>query len=199
MMSGIRAGLVSAALMAPGAALATGWEIDSSHTQSSFVVKHLMVANVRGEFGQTTGAIEIDDKDITKSTVEATIDATTVNTREPKRDAHLKSADFFEVDKHPRITFKSKKVTKGGKDKLKVVGELTIRGVTKDVTLDVSTSGEVKDPWGNVKRAFTATGKINRKDFGLVWNKPLETGGLLVGEEVDIQIDVEAGKKATKT
>lgn len=185
-------------VLAAAPAFASSWEIDPSHTQAQFAVRHLMVSNVRGEFGKTTGTIEIDEKDASKSSVNATIDATTINTREPKRDAHLKSADFFEAEKYPTITFKSKKVSKNG-DKLKVVGELTIRNVTKEVTLEVTSTAEVKDPWGNTKRGFSATTKVNREDFGLTWNKALEGGGVLVGKEVQIEIEVEAAKKASKT
>jgi len=183
-----------ASLATPAAALASAWDIDSGHTSATFSVRHLAVSNVRGEFGKVTGAINLDDKDVTKSTVEASIDTSTVNTRNTDRDNHLKSPDFFDVAKFPSITFKSKKVSKSGKH-LKVTGDLTIHGVTKEVVLEVEENGVQKDPWGNTKAGFTATTKVNREDFGLVWNKTLETGGLLVGKEVAITLDVEAGRK----
>lgn len=190
--------VLAALVAAPSFAFAANFEIDPSHSSAQFSVKHLGVSNVRGEFDKVTGAINVDEKDITRSTVNATIDATTINTREPKRDDHLKSADFFDVAKHPTIEFKSTKVEKAGSDeKLKVHGNLTMRGVTKPVVLDVEfPATEVKDPWGNAKRGATATTTINRKDFGLNWNKALEAGGLLVGDEVKITIDLELNKKA---
>ncbi len=180
------------ALALPGLAGATNWEIDPVHSAAQFSVRHLMVSNVRGEFGKVTGSVNLDDKDITKSTVEATIDATTVNTREEKRDQHLKSAEFFDVAKFPTLTFKSKKVAKAGTNKLKVTGDLTLHGVTKEVVLNVEGPAKAsKDPYGNTKSGASATTKISRKDFGLVWNKALETGGVAVGDEVTIIIDVE--------
>lgn len=185
-------------LAAPSLALAASWEIDSAHSSAQFSVRHMMVSNVKGEFGKVTGTVNVDEKDVTKSTVEATIDARTINTREPKRDEHLRGAEFFDTAKYPDITFKSTSVKKAGKDKLKVTGDLTMHGVTKPVVLDVvGPSKEVKDPWGNTKVGATATTKVNRKDFGLNWNKALETGGMVVGEEVAITLDLELNKKAT--
>ncbi|HET6923976.1 MAG TPA: YceI family protein, partial [Anaeromyxobacteraceae bacterium] len=157
------------ALALPGLALGatSTWQLDPAHTRASFGVRHLVIATVKGEFGKTTGTLVLDEADITKSKVEATIDATTVNTREPMRDEDLRSPNFFDVAKYPTITFKSTKVEKAGEGKLKVTGNLTIHGVTKLVTLDVDgPTKEIKDPWGNVKRGLSATGKINRKDFG---------------------------------
>ena len=180
----------------PGLAFASAWDIDTAHSAAQFSVRHLAVSNVRGEFGKITGTLQLDDKDITKSTVEATIDVTSINTREEKRDQHLKSPDFFDVAKFPTITFKSKKVAKEGSDRLKVTGDLTIHGVTKEVVLQVDGPAKpIKDPWGNTKTGVTATTKINRKDFGLTWNKALETGGLVVGDEVSITLDVELQQK----
>ncbi|XXF76721.1 YceI family protein [Myxococcaceae bacterium GXIMD 01537] len=188
--------VLAAVIAAPSFAFAASYEIDSSHSSAQFSVKHLMVSNVRGEFGKVTGAVNFDEKDPTKSTVEATIDASTINTREPKRDEHLKSPDFFDVAKYPSITFKSKSVKKAGAGKLKVAGDLTMHGVTKEVVLDVEgPSKEIKDPWGNSKAGATATTKLNRKDFGLGWNKALETGGVVVGDEVAVTIDLELTKK----
>jgi polyisoprenoid-binding protein YceI len=174
-------------------ASASTWEIDSSHSGAQFAVRHLMVSNVRGEFSKVTGTIETDDTDSSVVKVTATIDASTINTREAKRDEHLKSPDFFDVAKYPTITFKSRKAEKAGTGKYKVVGDLTMHGVTKEVTLDVSGVAEFKGPRGSVVGASVTT-KLNRKDFGLEWNRPLETGGVLVGEEVEITIDVEAKK-----
>ena len=182
-------------IAAPSFAFAAEYVVDSGHSSASFSVKHMMVSNVRGAFSKVTGTANIDEKDITKSTVEATIDATTVNTNEPKRDEHLRSADFFDTAKYPTITFKSTKVEKAGEN-LKVTGDLTMHGVTKPVVLDVEGfTTEAKDPWGNIKRGGTATTKINRKDFGLGWNSVLETGGVAVGEEVAITLDLELNKK----
>lgn len=182
-------------LASPSLAVAAEYVIDSAHSGANFSVKHMMVSNVRGAFSKVTGSANIDEKDITKSTVEAVIDATTVNTNEPKRDEHLRSADFFDTEKYPTITFKSTKVEKAGEN-LKVTGNLTLHGVTKPVVLDVEGfTTEAKDPWGNTKRGGTATTKINRKDFGLGWNSVLETGGVAVGEEVAITLDLELNKK----
>ncbi|CAM3960956.1 YceI family protein [Corallococcus exiguus] len=184
------------AVAAPSFAFASAWEIDSSHSSAQFAVKHMMVSNVRGTFSNVKGNVNLDDKDITKSTIEATLDATTINTNEPKRDEHLKSPDFFDTAKFPTITFKSTKVAKAGKDKLNVTGDLTMHGVTKPVTLAVEgPTAETKDAWGNVRRGAVATTKIKRSDFGLTWNKALEAGGVAVGDEVTITLDLETTKK----
>jgi polyisoprenoid-binding protein YceI len=186
-----------AALAAPSLALASTWEIDSGHSSANFTVKHMMVTNVKGGFGKVTGSLNLDDKDVTKSSITATIDATTIDTRHEQRDGHLKSPDFFDVAKHPNLTFKSKKVEKAGEGKLKVTGDLTLRGVTKEVVLDVDASfKESKSPFGNaIVTGLSATTKLNRKDFGLNWNKTLETGGVLVGEEVSVALEIELIKK----
>ena len=184
------------ALALPGLALGatSTWQLDPAHTHAIFGVRHLVITTVKGEFGKTTGTLVLDEADVTRSKVEATIDVTTLNTREPKRDEHLRSPDFFDVAKHQTITFKSSKVEKAGEGKLKVTGDLTIRGVTKSVTLDVAgPTKEIKDPWGNVKRGVSATGKINRKDFGLNWSKTIEAGPV-VGDEVTIEIEAELAK-----
>ncbi|HEX8817831.1 MAG TPA: YceI family protein [Terriglobales bacterium] len=168
------------------------WNIDPAHTNAQFKVKHLMISNVKGEFTSVKGKAEINDADITKSYVEATIDTTSINTREPQRDAHLKSADFFDVDKYPTMTFKSTRISREGEDELGVEGELTIHGVTRKVVFDVKDlTPPAKDPWGNTRFGFEATTKINRKDFGLTWNATLETGGFMVGDEVTITLDAE--------
>lgn len=172
------------------------YEIDPAHSRAHFKVRHLMVSNVRGEFSKVSGSVTYDPADLASAKLEASIDATTVNTSEPQRDEHLKSPDFLDAAKYPVITFVSKSFAKTGADTLKVTGDLTIHGVTKEVVLNVETSGEeVKDPWGNVKAGATATTKINRKDFGLTWNQALETGGLLVGEDITITLDVELTRK----
>ena len=184
------------ALALPTFAFATTWTIDPDHSNVGFKVRHLMVSNVKGNFDKHTGVVEINDKDITKSKVEVSIDTNSINTNVHKRDEHLRSADFFDVAKYPAMTFVSKKVAKAGKDKLKVTGDLTLHGITKQVVLDVEgPTKESKDPWGNIRKGATATTKINRKDFGLVWNAALETGGVAVGEEITITLEIEMIKK----
>lgn len=184
------------ALSLPLAAMASTWTIDPEHSNMGFKVRHLMVSNVKGSFEKHTGAVELNDKDITKSKVEVTIDTSSINTNVQKRDEHLRSADFFDVAKYPTMTFVSKKIAKGDKGRLKVTGDLTLHGVTRQVVLDVEPlSGESKDPWGNIRRGTTASTKINRKDFGLVWNKALETGGVAVGDEVAITLEIEMIRK----
>ena len=172
------------------------YEIDPAHSRAHFKVRHLMVANVRGEFSKVTGTAVFDADNPSNSKLEATIDASTVNTSEPDRDTHLKSADFLDVANFPTFKFVSKSFAKTGADTLKVVGDLTIHGVTKEVVLNVEgPTGEVKDPWGNTKAGASATTKINRKDFGLTWNQALETGGVLVGEDIIITLDIELIRK----
>ncbi|MDY7233021.1 YceI family protein [Hyalangium rubrum] len=189
--------VAAAVLAAPSLALAAAWEIDPAHSGAQFSVKHMMVSNVKGEFGKLAGTFNIDEKDITKSTVDVTIDATTINTRNEQRDNHLRSPDFFDVKNHPNITFKSTKVEKGADGKLKVTGNLTLHGVTKPVVLDVEgPTPEVKSPFGDTRIGASATTTLNRKDFGLNWNKAIETGGVVVGDEVRVSIDLEGVKKA---
>ena len=168
------------------------YTIDPTHSTAGFKVRHLMVANVKGEFSGVTGTVVYDAENPANSKVEAKIDATTVHTRDEQRDGHLKSADFFDVEKYPTITFVSTKVEKTGDSEAKVTGDLTIHGVTKEVVLDVEgPAPEAKDPWGNTRSGASATTKINRTDFGLVWNAALETGGVLVGEQVSLTLEVE--------
>ena len=184
------------ALALPAFALASTWNIDPDHSNVGFKVRHLMVSNVKGSFDKHSGTVDINDQDITKSKVEVNIDTNSINTNVQKRDEHLRNADFFDVAKYPTMTFVSKKVATAGKDKLKVTGDLTLHGVTKQVVLDVEgPTKESKDPWGNIRKGATATTKINRKDFGLVWNKALETGGVAVGEEITITLEIEMIKK----
>lgn len=182
--------LVALAILAAVPALAADtYKIDGAHTQSTFAVKHLLISTVRGDFGKTEGVVVIDDADHSRSTVQATIDVASVNTREEKRDTHLKSPDFFDVAKFPSITFKSTKVEKAGEGH-KVTGDLTIKGVTRSVVLAVSgPTAEVKDPYGNAKRGISATTKINRKDFGVSYGP-----NAVVSDEVSIIIDAELVK-----
>ncbi len=187
--------LFAATLIAlPGAAFASTWNIDASHSEVQFKVRHLMISNVKGEFQKFSGVLNFDEKNPSKSTVEVTIDANSVDTGDKKRDDHLRNPDFLDTKKFPTLTFKSTKVTKK-KGGFKVQGNLTIHGVTKSVVLDVEgPTKSVKDPWGNTKRGVSATTKISRKDFGLTYNAALETGGVVIGDEVKISIDAELAK-----
>jgi len=180
-------------------AMAQTYTIDSAHSAAQFSVKHLMVSNVRGEFTKMTGTVTWDDANPAKISIDTTIDANTISTREPKRDEHLRSADFFGTAKYPTMNFKSTKAWKSG-GKWLVAGNLTLHGVTKPVTLTLDgPTPEVKDPWGMMRRGASATTTINRKDFCLTWNKALETGGLMVGEEVQITLDIESARKPAPT
>ena len=187
----VTAGL-AAALALPASAGTTTWQIDPQHSSAQFGVTHLMISTVRGEFHGVKGTVVLDDQDITKSTVNVTIDATSVDTREPDRDKHLKSPDFLDVAKYPFLTFKSTKVEQVSPGELKVTGDLTIRGVTKQVVLNVDgPKAPIKDPWGLQRSAVSATTKINRQDFGVSWNQTLDSGGVVVGDDVRITLDVE--------
>jgi polyisoprenoid-binding protein YceI len=173
----------------------TTWNIDSVHSSAQFKVKHLMISNVKGEFVGITGTLNLDEENIANSKIDATIDATTIHTRDEKRDAHLRSADFFDVEKFPTLSFKSGHVSKKAEGELIVAGDLTIHGVTKPVTFDVEgPSAPGKDPWGGTRIGLTATTKIDRKDFGLTFNMALETGGVVVGEDIAITLEVELVK-----
>ena len=171
------------------------WEIDAAHSQATFSVKHMMISTVRGHFEVLSGKLHIDEEHPENSWVEAEVDAPSINTRDAKRDGHLRSPDFFDAEKYPKITFKSTKVTPGGDNKYLVTGNLTMHGVTKEETFHAEYSGQVKDLYGLQRAAFSIKGKINRKDFGLNWNVALETGGVLVGEDVNIEIDLAAVQK----
>ncbi len=180
-----------AAAAAPAYAKPSTWNIDGAHSAAEFVVQHMGLSNVRGQFTKLSGTVTWDPENPTASVVEATVDATTIDTHEEKRDMHLKSPDFFDVAKFPTITFKSKKVAKKGKQ-LEVTGDFTMHGVTKEVTFLVEPpSKQVKDPWGNTRSAATGVAKLNRTDYGLKWNKVIEGGGNLVGEDVAIGISLE--------
>lgn len=169
------------------------WKLDTSHTSVGFSVPHLVVSSVDGKFKEATASIKLDDADLTKSTVSVEINAASIDTGDQKRDDHLKSPDFFDAKKFPKLTFKSTKIAKAGAA-YKLTGDLTIRDVTKSVTLDATLSAPVKTPWGNQARAAKVSGKIKRADFGLKWNKALETGGVVVGDEVTIDVKAEVTK-----
>jgi polyisoprenoid-binding protein YceI len=166
------------------------WQIDKSHSSAEFSVRHMGIATVRGRFEDLEGTFELEDGRPTR--IEARIPAASVSTRDPQRDAHLKSADFFDVEHHPYITFASKRIEPQGDGRYRIVGDLTIRGTTHEVTLDGELTEPVKDPWGKQRIGFTAEGVVNRKDFGLTWNVVLETGGVLVSDQVRLHVSGEA-------
>ena len=168
----------------------TTWKVDSAHSHVEFAVRHLMIATVKGRFAAVEGTVTADDG-LADASVDVTIDVASIDTRQEQRDAHLRSADFFEVDRYPTITFKSRRSEQGPDNVVRLVGDLTIHGVTKEVTLTVVPEGRGKDPWGGERAGFSASTKINRHDFGLTWNQVLETGGIAVGTDVKISIDVE--------
>ncbi|MEJ2216812.1 MAG: YceI family protein [Gemmatimonadota bacterium] len=174
------------------------WRMDPAHTNTEFTAKHMMFTTVRGHFKDLTGAIEVDEEHPDRSRVEVEIDAASIDTGVADRDAHLRSADFLDVENHPKLTFKSKRVegspTEPG-DRFQVVGDLTIRGTAREVTLEATYEGRGQDPWGGERAGFSASTKIDRREWGLTWNKALETGGVLVGNEVNIELDVQAVKQ----
>jgi polyisoprenoid-binding protein YceI len=196
-MNKLLAALLAAA---PALALAGGdvWAIDPSHSTAGFSVRHLVISQVRGDFTKFSGTMKLDEADLARSTVEASIDVSSVDTRVPDRDAHLRSPDFFDVARYPTMTFRSTRVAAAGKDRLAVTGDLTLHGMTRPVTLEVATSPAVKGMFGETRRGFSATARISRKDFGLTWNKLVEAGPA-VGDEVVIALDVEAVKDQPKT
>jgi len=194
-MAGLALVLSIAASAAGGA-----WQIDPNHSAAQFAVRHLGLSTVRGAFTKVSGTVNLDDKDVAKSSVEVTIDAASVDTRVEGRDKDLRSDHFFDVTKYPTITFKSKKVEQVSAGKLKVTGDLTIHGTTKEVVLDVEgPTAPVKDPWGNQRVAASASTKINRQDFGVKWNATMDNGGVVVGDEVAITIDVEMVQHTAKS
>lgn len=175
---------------------AVTWEIDPAHSSVDFSVRHMMVSNVRGQFGKFSGTVDVDPAKPASGTVKATIDATSIDTRNAKRDEHLRAPDFLDTAKYPEITFVSKKVEAAGDKKWKVTGALTLHGVTKDVVLDVEgPTGEIKDPQGTTRTGATATTTIHRKDFGISFDKTLDGGGLMVGEDIAVTIEIEAVAK----
>ena len=180
----------------------TTWNLDPAHTSIEFAVKHMMFTTVRGRFKQFTGTVEADEQNPGQSRVQVEIDASSIDTGVADRDAHLKSADFLDVEKHPIITFRSKRVegaTAKEGDRFRLVGDLTIRGTTMEVTLDCEYEGRGKDPWGGERAGASATGKIDRREWGLRWNQALETGGILVANEVKIECEVQAVKQVPVT
>jgi polyisoprenoid-binding protein YceI len=184
-------------LSLPAAAASSSWQIDPQHSSAQFAVRHLGLSTVRGAFSKLSGTLLLDDQDVAKSTIEVSIDVNTVDTREPDRDKDLRSERFFDVAHFPTMTFKSKKVEQVAPGKLRVTGDLTIHGTTKEVVLDVDgVTPPAKDPWGNQRIAASATTKINRQDYGVKWNAKLDNGGVVVGDDVNITIDVEMIQKA---
>jgi len=171
------------------------WEIDSSHSSVHFAVRHLVIAKVRGSFTRWSGTVQVPDGDFSKATVAVTIDASSIDTGVADRDAHLKSADFFDVAQYPELRFVGKRVQPRSGDVIDVVGDLTIKGITREVVLRVEQHGQAKDPWGNLRTAFSAKTSIDRKDFGLTWNQVLETGGVMVGDRVEIEAEIQAVKQ----
>jgi polyisoprenoid-binding protein YceI len=181
---------------APSAAGTTTWNIDNSHTLVEFSVRHLMISTVKGRFGEVSGKVVAHDAAPAQAQIDVTINAASIDTREPQRDAHLRSADFFDAENFPTLTFRSTRIEKASGDDLKVTGDLTIRGTTREVVLDVTSEGRVKDPWGGERAGYSATTKIKRSDYGLTWNVALEAGGVVVGDDIKIALEVELVKQA---
>jgi polyisoprenoid-binding protein YceI len=171
------------------------WKIDPSHTRAGFSVRHMMIANVHGQFENVSGTVDFNEQDPARSSVDVQIEVASLTTRDEKRDGHLRSADFFDAEQYPYMTFKSRRVEKLGENHGRLIGDLTIRGITKEVALDVEYTGQAKSPWGTTSAGFTARTKVNRKDWGLNWNVALETGGVLVGDTVNIEIEAEIVKQ----
>ncbi len=171
------------------------WTIDPAHSQIQFSVRHMMISNVRGRFENFSGTVEFDEEDPLRSSVEVQIEAASIYTKEPQRDGHLKSPDFLDAERFPYLYFKSKRVEKLDESHGRIIGDLTIRDVTKEVVLEVEYAGQAKSPWGTVSAGFSATTKVNRKDWNLNWNQLLETGGVLVGDQIKIDIELELIKQ----
>ena len=173
----------------------TTWNVDPVHAEVGFAVRHLMIATVRGRFGKLSGSVVVDDDNPRNSKIDVTVDVASIDTRQEMRDNHLRSPDFFDVAKYPTMHFVSKRIEGDTAKQFKIVGDLTIKDRTHQVTLDASLEGLVKDPWGGERAGYSVTGKLNRSDFNLLWNQMLEAGGVAVGEEVKISIDVELVKQ----
>lgn len=171
------------------------WQLDKAHSSINFSVRHMMISTVRGRFEKFSGTIDFDEDDPTRGTIDLQINVVSINTNEPQRDAHLRSPDFFEVDKYPTMTFKSKHIEKMNAQHGRIMGDLTIKGITKEVVLEAEFAGTIKTPYGTTSAGASATGKINRKDWGLTWNMALEAGGVAVGDEVKIEIELELIKQ----
>jgi polyisoprenoid-binding protein YceI len=176
--------------------MTTPWNIDGAHSGITFSIRHMVLSKVRGRFGSFSGSLDLDEADLTRSALDVSIDAASIDTGTAQRDEHLRSADFFDAERFPTLRYRSTRVEQLGQDHYRVVGELTIRGVTREVPLDVEYGGQGKDPWGNQRAGFSAKASINRKDFGLAWNQVLEAGGLLVGDKVEIELEIQAVKAA---
>jgi len=177
--------------------MTTTWNIDASHSTIGFSIRHMVFSKVRGRFGRYTGAIRLDD-DLAKSWVEVAIDAASIDTGTAQRDTHLRSPDFFDVDHFPELRFRSSRIEELGEGRLRVIGDLTIRDTTREVALDAESAGRGMDPWGHERIGFVAKASIDRKDFGLQWNQLLEAGGVLVGDRVDIELDIQAVNTAAR-
>jgi polyisoprenoid-binding protein YceI len=174
----------------------SSWNLDTVHSGINFTVRHMVVSKVRGRFAKFGGSVALDERDVTRSAVEATIDASSIDTGTGQRDDHLRSADFFDVERFPEIRFRSTQIEKLGEDRYRLTGDLTIRDVTRPISLEAEYGGRGKDPWGNERVGFTAKGALDRKDFGLKWNQVLETGGVLVSDRVEIELEVQAVRAA---
>ena len=174
------------------------WNIDTVHSGINFSVRHMVVSKVRGRFAKFSGELAIDDSDLTRSSVDVAIEAASIDTGNAQRDGHLRSADFFDVATFPELRFRSTRIDKRGDDRYTVVGQLTIRDVTREVSLDVEFGGRARDPWGNERLGFVATASVDRKEFGLRWNQALETGGVLVGDRIDIELELQGVRAAAK-
>src|SRR5690606_19529041 len=172
------------------------WTIDTTHSSIHFTVRHMVFAKVRGRFGAWSGNIHIDEQDLTRSSVEVELEGASIDTGVAERDNHLRSADFLDVEQFPSLRFKSTRVEQLGGERYRFLGDLTIRGVTREVSLEVQYAGQAKDPWGNQRVAFTGTTALDRSDFGLTWNQVLEAGGMVVGNRIDIELEVQAVKPA---
>lgn len=174
----------------------TTWALDPLHTHAEFAVRHLMISTVKGRFTEVSGMLQAEEADPSRSSIEIEIDVASIDTRVGDRDQHLRSADFFDADNHPKITFRSRRIEPTGDKRYRVTGDLTIRGTTHEIALDVSEEGRAKDPWGAERVGFSVDGRVNRGDYGLKWNQALETGGVMVGEEVKLHIDAEFVKQS---
>jgi polyisoprenoid-binding protein YceI len=172
------------------------WQVDGAHSAVNLTVRHMVISKVRGRFTRWSAQLALDTTDLARSSVEVEIDAASIDTGVADRDAHLRSPDFLDAQKYPTLRYRSRRVEASAKDHLRVVGDLTIRDVTREVVLDVEYGGQGKDPWGNLRTGFTASASLNRKDFGLTWNQALETGGVLVADRVDVEIELQAVRQA---
>lgn len=172
------------------------WQIDSAHSGIHFAVRHLVIAKVRGHFSRWSGSVSVPDGDVSRAVVDVTIDTSSIDTGVADRDAHLRSADFLDVATFPEMTFRASRTEPVSTDRFRLVGELTLRGVTREVVLDVESAGQTQDPWGNLRAGFAARTSIDRKAFGLTWNQVLEAGGVMVGDRIDIEIEIEAVRQS---